>query len=91
MKNSEFSWVDFEWNFQRVHHEYYFRLTQRFPGLTVNERRLCCFLRMNMTTEEIHAITGQSPHSIRIARTRLRKKLKLTHTETGLTEFISML
>jgi DNA-binding CsgD family transcriptional regulator len=59
------------------------------PELSLNERRLCAFLRLNMTTKEIASITGQSPRSIEVARTRLRKKLNLTNSDTSLTDFLS--
>jgi DNA-binding CsgD family transcriptional regulator len=51
--------------------------------------RLGAFLRLNMTTKEIAAITGQMPRSIDVARTRLRKKLNLTNEDVGLVEFLS--
>jgi len=44
-----------------------------------------------MTTREISSITGQSYRSIELARTRLRKKLNLTNSDTGLVEFLSAL
>jgi DNA-binding CsgD family transcriptional regulator len=66
-------------------------LQQQFPDLSPNERRLCAFLRLNMSSKEISTITGQSIHSIQVARTRLRKKLQLTHSEQGLIEFLAAL
>jgi len=44
---------------------------------------------MNLTTKEISEITRQSPHSINIARARLRSKFNLTGKETSLQEFLS--
>jgi len=82
-------WNGFEVRFQQVHNDFYNRLNEINPELSVNERRLCAFLRLNMTTKEISAITGQSPRTIDVARTRLRKKLNLTNSETGLVEFLS--
>lgn len=46
-------------------------------------------LNMNLTTKEISEITRQSPHSINIARARLRSKFNLTGKETSLQEFLS--
>jgi DNA-binding CsgD family transcriptional regulator len=42
-----------------------------------------------MSTREIAAITGQTAHSINIARGRLRKKLKIDHTEIQISDFLS--
>jgi len=84
-------WNEFEIRFQQVHNEFYNRLNQINQDLSPNDRRLCAFLRLNMTTKEIASITGQSARSIEVARTRLRKKLNLTNSETGLIEFLSNL
>lgn len=81
-------WEEFEMRFHNVHNDFYDKLNAAFPGLSLNEKRLCSFLRLNMTTKEISSITGQSPKSIEMARTRLRKKLNLTNTETSLTDFL---
>jgi len=82
-------WKEFELRFEKVHVGFYQSLHEKFPNLTPNERRICAFLRLNMTTKEIAEITGKSQHSINIARTRLRKKLHLTNTDTSLIEFLS--
>lgn len=84
-------WSEFEMRFQHVHNDFYQRLNDIHPDLSPNERRLCAFLKLNMTTKEIAAITGQSQRSIEVARTRLRKKLDLTNSEQGLIEFLSQL
>jgi tetratricopeptide (TPR) repeat protein len=85
------AWNEFELRFQQVHNEFYDKLNEINPELSPNDRRLCAFLRLNMTTKEISTITGQSVRSIEVARTRLRKKLNLTNAETGLIEFLSTL
>ncbi len=84
-------WNEFEIRFQQVHNEFYNQLNTINPELSLNDRRLCAFLKLNMTTKEICSITGQSIRSIEVARTRLRKKLNLTNSETGLIEFLSRL
>lgn len=84
-------WDEFELRFQHVHNDFFERLQELFPDLTNGERRLCAFLRLNMTTKEIASITGLSPRSIEVARTRLRRKLELTNSDKGLIEFLSSL
>lgn len=83
------AWNEFELRFNQVHNEFYEKLNRVYPDLSTNERRLCAFLRLNMTTKEIASITGQSIRSIEVARTRLRRKLDLTNSESGLIEFLS--
>jgi len=84
-------WMEFETRFHNVHNEFYAKLNEINPDLTPNERRLCAFLRLNMSTKEISSITGQSLRSIDVARTRLRQKLNLTNAEIGLIEYLSCL
>jgi tetratricopeptide (TPR) repeat protein len=75
------TWSEFEIRFQQVHNEFYTKLNELHPDLTANEKKLCAFLRLNMTTKEISAITYQSVNSIIVARSRLRKKLGIERDE----------
>jgi tetratricopeptide (TPR) repeat protein/DNA-binding CsgD family transcriptional regulator len=84
------TWKEFEIRFQQVHTSFYENLNDSYPTLTPNELRLCAFLRLNMTTKDIAAITYQSLNSIEIARTRLRKKLGLDKTD-NLISFLNTL
>jgi len=84
-------WQEFEFRFQQVHEHFYKTLNEKFPDLTPSEIRLCAFLKLNMTTKEISAITHQNAKSIDVARTRLRKKLNLTGTDHNLVTFLAQL
>lgn len=75
------TWKEFELRFQEVHSDFYNKLIAQFPDLSNNEKKLCAFLRLNMTTKEISAITYQSINSITVARSRLRKKLGIDKDE----------
>ena len=82
------SWEEFEIRFQEVHTDFYSNLRKSYPELSNNEIRLCAFLKLNMTTKEIAAITYQSLNSIKVARYRLRKKLGLSK-EHNLNAFLA--
>jgi tetratricopeptide (TPR) repeat protein len=82
---------EFKLRFQHVHNDFINTLNEKFPNLSPSELRLCAFLKLNLTTKEISAITNISPKSIEIARTRLRKKLNLTGTDTNLVMFLSQI
>ena len=84
------SWKEFEVRFQQVHNDFYTKLNVAYPNLTSNEKKLCAFLRLNMTTKEISAITYQSVNSILVARSRLRKKMGLD-TDENLISFLESL
>ncbi len=84
-------WSEFEKRFQAVHKGFYDELNERYPNLTSLEKKLCALLRLNMSTKEIAAISHQSPNSVEVARTRLRKKLELSNKDVGLVSFLSNL
>lgn len=81
-------WREFELRFQNVHEDFYFNLASRFPDLSKGDLKLCAFLKLGMTSKEIASVTNQTPKSIEVARTRLRKKLNLTNTDTDLLDFL---
>jgi len=78
------SWKEFELRFNQVHSEFYNNLRKLYPGLSPADEKLCAFLRLNMSSKEIAAITQQSIKSVEVARARLRKKLNLTNTTSNL-------
>lgn len=82
-------WEEFKLRFERTHQSFYDNLLQKHPELTSNERRLCAFLRLDMTTKEISTITGQSVRAIQIARIRLRKKFEMSNRQTTLFEYLN--
>ncbi|MEH0154052.1 tetratricopeptide repeat protein [Limibacter armeniacum] len=87
--SNEEMWKEFEMHFQQVHSGFYESLNEKYPDLTPNERKLCAFLRLNMSTKDISAITHQSPKSIDMARFRLRKKLNLNGADQDLYTFVA--
>jgi PAS domain S-box-containing protein len=81
-------WQQFEITFGQVHPSFYNDLYEIYPNLTPNERKLCAFLKMNLSTKDISSITHQTIRSIEIARFRLRTKMKLSRS-TNLPKFLS--
>ncbi len=74
-------WKEFEYCFEQVYNGFYKNLNDQLKDLSVREQRLCAFLKMNMSTKEIAAITFQTPNSIDVAKHRLRKKAGLENDE----------
>lgn len=88
--SSQKAWEEFEVRFMEVHAGFYKALNQKFPTLSPNEQKLCAFLRLNMSSKEISAITYQSTQSINQARFRLRKKMEMERDE-NLISFLTQL
>ncbi|MEO7988723.1 MAG: tetratricopeptide repeat protein [Chryseolinea sp.] len=85
------SWKEFELRFNQVHGDFYQQLRKLYPGLSPADEKLCAFLKLNMSSKEIAAITQQSIKSVEVARARLRKKLNLTNTNSNLVTHLSNL
>lgn len=81
-------WDEFELRFHKVHPKFIHNLEKKHPKLSNNERKLCAFLLMHMSSKDISSITGQTVHSINIARSRLRNKLDLVHTGEELGSYL---
>ena len=67
---------------------FYFRLDNKFPKLTNNEKKLCSLLRLNLTSKQISSLLNISPKSVEVNRYRLRQKLKVSHKDK-LTDIIN--
>jgi len=74
-------WTEFETRFQEIYGDFYKRLNEKFPDLTPNDLKLSAFLKLNMSSKEISAITYQSTETLKTARHRLRKKLGLSRED----------
>ena len=81
------NWDEFEILFEKVHNSFYEKLNTQFPTLTANERKMCAFLKLNMSNKDIAQITFQSDDALKKARLRLRQKLELGR-ETNLVAFL---
>jgi DNA-binding CsgD family transcriptional regulator len=78
---------EFEILFEKVHSSFYENLSARYPDLTANERKMCAFLKLNMSNKDIAQITFQSDEALKKARLRLRQKLDIDR-ETNLAAFM---
>jgi len=68
----------FQNNIEKVNHDFFENLNNKFPGLTTNEKHLCGLIRLNLTIKDISSIKNISPKSVEMNRYRLRKKLNLS-------------
>lgn len=82
-------WSDFEYSFKQIHQSFYDHLLKDFPDLSLSEKKICAFVKLNLTTKEISSITNLDPNSIRVSRVRLRKKLGLTNETQSLNSFLA--
>ena len=81
------NWDRFEQNFNLVYDNFMQKLTAAFPDLKTNDKKLCAYLRMGLSSKEMASLLNTSVRSIETARYRLRKKLNMESGE-NLTDFI---
>ena len=89
-KSDDSNWAEFDTLFKKVSPKFYDKLNDLYPNLTPNERKLCVFLKLNMTNKDITKITFQSEEALKKARLRLRKKLNLER-DINLSSFMQTL
>lgn len=62
---------------EKIHPGFFERLQAKHPTLTSKEKKICAYLRLNLSSKEISGLQNIGNKSVEIARVRLRKKLKL--------------
>lgn len=87
-KNQQnFNWDNFVSQFTLIYPNHINGILKVHPELTPSEIKLCTLLRLNISTKDIANITNLTYDSIRVFRTRLRKKLDLEN-EDGLVAYL---
>ncbi len=75
-------------HFEEVHPNFFQNLEIEFPQLSINDRRLCAYLKIGLASKEIASLTHVATNSVRKSMSRLKQKLNLT-VEEDLRLFIS--
>jgi tetratricopeptide (TPR) repeat protein/DNA-binding CsgD family transcriptional regulator len=86
----ERGWETFERQFQQVHSDFLYRLSERFPLLSPTELKVCMLLRVNLSSKEIADILCISARTVDTHRTRIRKKIGLP-IQANLSSYLSSL
>lgn len=74
--------------FDLIHNNFMKRLHAKHPDLSNNERMMCAYLKMNLSTKEIAPLLNISVRGVETIRYRLRKKFSLER-EDSLTDYLS--
>ncbi|MCI1647088.1 MAG: transcriptional regulator [Bacteroides sp.] len=68
--------------FDLVHNNFMKRLHAKHPDLSNNERMMCAYLKMNLSTKEIAPLLNISVRGVETIRYRLRKKFGLEREDS---------
>ncbi len=77
----------FQLQLEQANQEFYNRLLEKYPSLTVKEKRLASYLRLKLNSKEIASLLNITEKSVEMNRYRLRKKLSVGASD-NLVEFI---
>jgi len=81
------AWTQFETYFHNVNPDFQANLMTDFPSLTPSDLKIASFIRLNLNSKDIAAITFTSIDSVKTSRYRLRQKLNLPQND-NLTVFL---
>ncbi len=81
------NWKKFQENFDMVYENFLKRLGEEYPGLSSSDKKLCAYLKMELSSKDIAPLMNMSYRSVEMSRYRLRKKFDLNR-ETNLIDFL---
>ncbi|MES2797217.1 MAG: tetratricopeptide repeat protein [Bacteroidota bacterium] len=74
---TDFDWDNFTSLFDKVYPEFFIRLKQKFPQLSLSEKKFIALSKLKLDNKEMAAMLGVGTDAIRQNRSRLKKKLNL--------------
>ncbi|WP_321331797.1 triple tyrosine motif-containing protein [uncultured Bacteroides sp.] len=77
-----------EEQFDLIHNNFMKHLHEKYPDLSLNERMMCAYLKMNLSSKEIAPLLNISIRGVETIRYRLRKKFSLER-EDSLTDYLN--
>ncbi len=89
-KDTQQDWEAFELRFTKVHSAFLQTLHERSPDLTPAETKVCCLLKLNLSSKEIANLLNVGTETIKKHRYNIRSKLQLRQGE-NLTRFFAAL
>lgn len=75
-------WEDFKRYFENINPDFIDFLSKEHPSLTAKDLKYCCYLKMNMSNNDITQLLGINQESVRTHKYRLKKKLALSKTDS---------
>jgi len=74
-------WDDFKVYFEQTNPDFLYLLAENYPGLTPIDLKYCCYLKMNMSNDDIRNLLGINQESVRTHKYRLKRKMSLTKNQ----------
>lgn len=74
-------WDDFKIYFEQSNPDFLLALAKKHPSLSSRDLKYCCYIKMNMSNNDITNLLGINQESVRTHKYRLKKKLTLRKEE----------
>lgn len=72
------NWSMVEVQIEKLYPGFLGRLQKRHPGISQNDKKLCAYIRLGLSSKEISGLLNIASKSVEVARVRLRKKLNIS-------------
>src|SRR3569833_273987 len=79
--NNKKLWDDFKLYFEKTDPNFLLILARKYPALTPIDLKYCCYLKMNMSNDDIGNLLGINQESVRTHKYRLKKKMSLAREQ----------
>ncbi|SEB39767.1 hypothetical protein SAMN04489761_0444 [Tenacibaculum sp. MAR_2009_124] len=70
-------WEDFKIQFEKIRPDFFYKLKQVAPDLSVNDLKHCTYVVSNLKSKEVAQLINVSPRSVETTRYRIKKKIGL--------------
>jgi DNA-binding CsgD family transcriptional regulator len=81
------NWKRFEENFDLVYENYLKRLGESYPELNMSDKKICAYIKMDLSSKDMAPLLNMSVRSIETNRYRIRQKLSLGR-DVNLSDFL---
>lgn len=81
------NWKRFEENFDLVYENYLKRLGESYPELNITDKKICAYIKMDLSSKDMAPLLNMSVRSIETNRYRIRKKMDLSR-EVNLSDYL---
>ncbi len=85
--NLDENWEDFMIHFKKMHPDFYKKISTKHPDLSKKDLKYLAFIKLGMTSSDIAKTMIIKKESLRVVRSRLKKKLKLDPSQ-DLVDFV---
>lgn len=81
-KHDQVEWDDFYFWFDQSNKDYFAKLSKKYTDLSTKELKICAYLKINLPTKEISALSKLQVGTIEQYRIKIRKKLNIQKSES---------